>query len=151
MADNYLDGAGPYLSLLNGAEDHYSIPRNLLVRIAFQECSWRPEVINGTEISSAGCVGMMQLNPKDFPHAGRSIPNDVATAAELLSHCDQRFNDWQLAVAAYNWGEGNVHRWIASGQAFSDMPAETQNYVRQVFADVPLTGSLIPIAQGVPA
>jgi hypothetical protein len=31
------------------------------------------------------------------------------------------------------------------------MPAETQNYVRQVFADVPLTGSLIPISTGVPA
>ena len=142
---SWLDGGKPWLSLLNGAEDHYGIPRNLLTRIAYQECSWRPEVINGTVKSSVGAVGMMQLMPQFFPGAGVSIAADISTAAGLLANLYQRFHDWQLAVAAYNWGGGNVHQEGVKdgGYELADMPAETQNYVRKVFADVPMQGALL--------
>jgi len=137
--------AAPYLTLIYGVEAAFGIPRNLLLRIAYQECSWRPDVINCTVKSEAGCVGMFQLNPKYFPNAGASIAADCSSAAGLLSSLYKRFGDWQLALAAYNWGGGNVHHEMASDGVpeLADMPTETQNYVREIVADVPVPGVLV--------
>jgi membrane-bound lytic murein transglycosylase D len=52
------------------------------------------------------------------------------------------FGDWQLALAAYNWGEGSVQRAIARNQklglptnyASLKMPSETQYYVPKLQA-----------------
>jgi membrane-bound lytic murein transglycosylase D len=52
------------------------------------------------------------------------------------------FGDWHLALAAYNWGEGNVAKAIQRNQraglgtAYTDlnMPAETRNYVPKLQA-----------------
>jgi membrane-bound lytic murein transglycosylase D len=54
------------------------------------------------------------------------------------------FGDWQLALAAYNWGEGNVQKAIKKNQALGKptdfeslaelMPAETRNYVPKLQA-----------------
>lgn len=140
---SYLDGAAPYLSLINGAEDHYGLPRNLLVRIAYQECSWRPEVINGSVKSPAGAVGMFQLMPEFFPGAGVSIAADCSTAARYLANLYQRFKDWQVALAAYNWGPGNVDKCLNEGGTLADMPRETENYVVEITADTSITGSLV--------
>jgi membrane-bound lytic murein transglycosylase D len=71
---------------------------------------------------------------------------DVLSATEgALTYLDKLhgdFNDWQLALAAYNWGEGNVGRAIArnrkAGQpaAYVDlkMPDETRNYLPKLQA-----------------
>jgi len=141
---SWLDGGAQYLPLINGMESALKIPANLLARIAYQECSWRPEVINGTVKSPAGAVGMFQLMPQYFPNAGVSVAADCASAAGLLSSLYKRFGDWQLAIAAYNWGGGNVHHEMATDGVpeLADMPAETQNYVRKIVADVPVPGVL---------
>jgi len=52
------------------------------------------------------------------------------------------FGDWHLALAAYNWGEGNVSKAMARnlrqglGQSYTDlrMPAETRGYVPKLQA-----------------
>jgi len=52
------------------------------------------------------------------------------------------FNDWQLALAAYNWGEGNVAKAVAYNQkkglpvdyANLKMPDETRNYLPKLQA-----------------
>jgi membrane-bound lytic murein transglycosylase D len=52
------------------------------------------------------------------------------------------FGDWQLALAAYNWGEGNVARAIAKNQKAGKpgdyeslrMPDETRNYLPKLQA-----------------
>lgn len=52
------------------------------------------------------------------------------------------FNDWQLALAAYNWGEGNVARAIEKNRraglptnyASLKMPDETRNYLPKLQA-----------------
>jgi membrane-bound lytic murein transglycosylase D len=52
------------------------------------------------------------------------------------------FDDWQLALAAYNWGEGNVGRAIAKNRnadkpadyASLKMPDETRNYLPKLQA-----------------
>jgi membrane-bound lytic murein transglycosylase D len=138
--------AATWLPALNAAEAQYGIPHNLLARIAFEESSFLPQIIDGSERSSANCVGIMQLNPTYYPNAGKSPDNDIETAAQLLRSLYDRFNDWQVAVAAYNWGGGNVHHeFVASADTYilADMPAETQKYVREIVNDVPIDGALV--------
>jgi membrane-bound lytic murein transglycosylase D len=63
-------------------------------------------------------------------------------ALDYLQKLYDMFGDWQLALAAYNWGEGSVGRAIAKNQAsklntdyFSlAMPNETKNYVPKLLA-----------------
>jgi membrane-bound lytic murein transglycosylase D len=65
-------------------------------------------------------------------------------ALDYLQKLYGMFGDWQLALAAYNWGEGNVGRAIAKNQraglptTYSDltMPAETRLYVPKLQACV---------------
>ena len=61
-------------------------------------------------------------------------------AAKYLSELYARFNDWNLAIAAYNYGPGNIRRAIkASGYSNfwnlrGYLPKETANYVPSFIA-----------------
>ena len=61
-------------------------------------------------------------------------------AAKYLSELFERFNDWNLAIAAYNYGPGNIRRAIkASGYSNfwnlrGYLPKETANYVPSFIA-----------------
>jgi membrane-bound lytic murein transglycosylase D len=63
-------------------------------------------------------------------------------ALDYLQRLYGMFGDWQLALAAYNWGEGNVTRAAAKNRARSrpadyvslDMPDETRNYLPKLQA-----------------
>ncbi|MDO5654497.1 MAG: LysM peptidoglycan-binding domain-containing protein, partial [Brachymonas sp.] len=63
-------------------------------------------------------------------------------ALDYLQRLYTMFGDWHLALAAYNWGEGNVQRAIARNQAaglgtrYDDlrMPNETREYVPKLQA-----------------
>jgi soluble lytic murein transglycosylase-like protein len=120
--------------------------------VAFQECSWLPEVINGSVKSSAGAVGIMQLEPRFFPGAGLNWRDDVVTGARELARLYEHFKDWQQAIAAYNFGQGHIDRLVAldahlaSGKELQDLPLETRNYVTQVFSDVPIRGAILNAA-----
>ncbi len=137
-------GEGPiYLPVLNAAEQQYGIPTNLLARIAYQESRFRADIISGADVSPAGAVGIMQLMPQYFPGAGADPAADIATAGAYLAKLYGEFDDWQVAVAAYNDGPGNVQKYLAGTKT---LPLETQDYVAAVFADVPVPGSLIQVA-----
>jgi hypothetical protein len=40
-----------------------------------------------------------------------------------------KYGNWDDALAAYNWGPGNVDKWIARGRNEDQMPSETRNYI----------------------
>lgn len=137
-----------WITLANAQEDAYGIPRDLLARVLYEESGWRADVVAGTVRSAAGCVGIAQLNPDYFPDAGKNPAADIHTAAYLLAQLCDRFHDWQVALAAYNWGEGNVHhQWVSDHEHYllADCPPETQRYVKAILADVPVAGALWPI------
>lgn len=64
------------------------------------------------------------------------VLQSTATALTYLQRLHDEFDDWPLAFAAYNWGEGNVRRAIKRNQSLGlptdymslKMPAETRNY-----------------------
>ncbi|NDC62299.1 MAG: LysM peptidoglycan-binding domain-containing protein, partial [Betaproteobacteria bacterium] len=96
--------------------------------------------------------GMWQFMPrtgKDFDlkqNAFRDDRRDVLAstraALDYLQRLYGMFGDWHLALAAYNWGEGNVGKAVNHNQkagqaiAYTDlrMPAETRLYVPKLQA-----------------
>lgn len=118
------------------------------------ELVWLAEVESGFDRraqSPAGAVGMYQLMPATAKSLGLSLwPFDqrkqtepaARAAAKYLRYLHGKFGDWQLAVAAYNCGEGNLRRLMQRHKADSyaaiatRLPAETQMYVPKVAATI---------------
>lgn len=96
--------------------------------------------------SRAKAAGLWQFMPATGKHfdLDQSLWKDerydvlesTAAALTYLQRLYDEFGDWQLALAAYNWGEGNIRRQIKKNQAAGKpidymsltMPAETRNY-----------------------
>jgi soluble lytic murein transglycosylase-like protein len=130
------EGEGPlWMAALHVAEIRHGLPVDLLARVAFQESHFRSDIISGRVRSKVGAIGMMQLMPQFFPGAGVSVLADIETAADLLASLNRRFKDWRHAVAAYNQGGLNQELCLTGER---QMPKETEDYVREVFADVPM-------------
>jgi soluble lytic murein transglycosylase-like protein len=135
---------GPkWVPVINQMEKVLGIPPDLLARMAFQESSFRTEVIDGSHASPAGALGILQLEPRYFTSTHMSIPyNDDAVkeqinqAAEYLIQLYDRFGDWAKSLAAYNFGPGNEEKYLA--HTIQTLPTETLNYVTEILADVPV-------------
>jgi len=118
-----------------------------LALLPFVESAFNPQAK-----SVAKASGIWQFMPKTgkdfkltqnvFRDERRDVLQSTDAALDYLQRLYKQFGDWQLALAAYNWGEGNVQRAIRKNQAaglptgYSDlrMPNETRNYVPKLMA-----------------
>ena len=118
-----------------------------LALLPFIESAFNPQAM-----STAKASGMWQFMPRTgqdfsltqniFRDDRRDVLASTRAALDYLGRLYQQFGDWQLALAAYNWGEGNVQRAIARNQRaglptdYSSlrMPAETRLYVPKLQA-----------------
>lgn len=120
-----------------------------LALLPFIESAFNPQAY-----SSAKAAGMWQFIPSTgrdfdlkqsaFKDERRDVLASTEAALSYLQKLHGMFGDWQLALAAYNWGEGSVQRAINKNRAaglptdFNSlsrlMPAETQNYVPKLQA-----------------
>jgi membrane-bound lytic murein transglycosylase D len=125
-----------------------------LALLPFIESAFNPQAL-----SRARASGMWQFMPatgKDFElHQNlfrddrRDVLASTNAALDYLQRLHTMFGDWHLALAAYNWGQGNVQRAIqrnrAAGRATDytslNMPAETRNYVPKLQAMKNIVGS----------
>ena len=107
---------------------------------------------NPVALSTARAAGIWQFIPSTGKHYGlkqdfwvdsrRDVLAATDKALEYLSKLHDDFGDWQLALAGYNWGEGNVARAVARNKAKGlptgyenlAMPAETRNYLPKLQA-----------------
>ena len=72
----------------------------------------------------------------------RDVLASTRAALDYLQRLHGMFGDWRLALAAYNWGEGNVQKAIARNQKAGlptdylslKMPNETQQYLPKLQA-----------------
>jgi soluble lytic murein transglycosylase-like protein len=128
--------AARFLPALHSIEDAWSIPRDLLARVAYQESHFRDDIINGTTSSAAGAQGIMQIVPKWHPDVNPLDPYAAITyAGRYLRSLYDQFGSWKLALAAYNWGPGNLAKYVNQPGKW---PAETLNYVTEITKDVPV-------------
>lgn len=138
---------GPvWVPVINQTEASLGIPTNLLARMAFQESSFLPAVIDGTQASSEGALGILQLEPQYNSTAQVPVPFTAADTQAQITQAGQdlvanynEFNDWGIAVAAYNAGAGTIKNVLAGAQT---MPTQTSNYVAAILADVPVPSQL---------
>lgn len=102
--------------------------------------------------SRSNAVGIWQFIPSTGRTFGlkqnwwvdsrRDIMAATNAALDYLQKLHDMFGDWELALAAYNWGEGSVSRAIARNEAKGlptdylslRMPDETENYVPRLLA-----------------
>lgn len=97
-------------------------------------------------VSPKGARGLMQLMPgtaRELEAAlgmppGSTDSNPEANEKAGRVYMDQLLQkyrgDQSLALAAYNWGPGNVDRWIADGADPAKVPQETQSYVKGILS-----------------
>src|SRR5690606_12062465 len=118
-----------------------------LALLPFIESAFNPQAV-----SSARAAGMWQFMPATgasfdlkqnvFRDDRRDVLASTRAALDYLEQLHKRFGDWHLALAAYNWGQGNVNRAITRNQraglptGYNDltMPAETRHYVPKLQA-----------------
>jgi soluble lytic murein transglycosylase-like protein len=125
----------PFEKLFRDSERKHGMPKNLLARVAYQESRFRDDIISGRTISKANAQGIMQLVPRWHPSVDPLDPSvAIPYAGEYLKRLYKRFGSWSDALAAYNWGEGNLNKWLKGGS--TPMPQETKDYVSQIMGDV---------------
>jgi hypothetical protein len=120
--------ASKYRPILEEASRKHKIPIDLLAAQIETESSWDP-----TAVSPAGAKGLAQFMPgtaKDYGIAGEEfIPEKSINAqAKYMEKLLSLFNgNIEKALAAYNWGPGNVQR-----KGISNLPEETSNYIQRI-------------------
>lgn len=140
--------ASPYLYHVVSELEKRGMPTELAL-LPVIESAFNPQAT-----SSANAAGIWQFVPgtgRDFDlkqnmfkDERRGVLASTDAALTYLQRLYSMFGDWQLALAAYNWGEGNVQRAIKRQQAAGKpidfeslselMPAETRNYVPKLQA-----------------
>ena len=140
-----------------------------LALLPYIESAFNPQAV-----SSAKAAGMWQFMPatgRDFQlrqtifrDDRRNVLDSTRAALDYLQKLHDMFGDWHLALAAYNWGQGNVKRAIERNQAaglptgYNDinMPAETRNYVpklqavKNIIANPQRMGAVLPLIENHP-
>jgi peptidoglycan lytic transglycosylase D len=135
-----LERMGRYKDMIQKVLREEGVPQDLIYQ-AFAESGFRPQAVN----PRSGAGGMWQFMPYGtygLEHTAwfdqRFDPEEAtrAYAREIKKMYDQ-LGDWYLAMAAYDWGPGNIQKAVQrTGYADfwqlykrNNLPQETKNYV----------------------
>jgi transglycosylase-like protein with SLT domain len=92
---------------------------------------WRPE--------PEGPQGPMQVSAAAAYDVGGGDRFDLRQNRVLgrayLAQMFRRYGNWPDALAAYNWGPGNLDLWIALGRNPGQLPLDVARYVARVLHD----------------
>lgn len=123
---------------LSKLEETFGLPAGLLRSMVITESGGDTQAV-----SKAGAKGPFQFMPgtaKDFGLVGDDVfdPEKSAhAAARYMSQLLKMFDgDLGKALAAYNWGQGNVER-----KGLGAAPQETREYVPKVLSNLPQPGA----------
>ena len=113
--------------IIDNVAQQMDLPAKLVHSVVFAESSYRPDAV-----SPAGAEGLMQLMPTTAQEVG--VKNSFDPQDNLTGGCrylkgllEKYHGDLDQALAAYNWGQGNVDR-----RGLEQMPLETRNYIAKV-------------------
>ncbi|MFY8084099.1 MAG: transglycosylase SLT domain-containing protein [Rubrivivax sp.] len=162
------DRGGRYLFHVVEEVHKRGLPMELAL-LPFIESAFNPQAL-----SVASASGMWQFMPATgrqfelkqnlFRDDRRDVLASTRAALDYLQMLHRMFGDWHLALAAYNWGQGNVQRALERNRrARGDtvytalrMPDETRNYVpklqavKNIIADPVAFGLTLPALENHP-
>ena len=138
---------GRYKQMIERVMAEEGVPHDLIY-LAVAESSFQPRAVNAR--SRAG--GMWQFMPSGDYGLRRNVYVDERFDPEKSTRAYARYmkflydtlGDWYLAMAAYDWGAGNVQRAVQK-TGYADfwelyrrhnLPGETQNYVPEILAAI---------------
>ena len=142
---------GRYLFHIVEEVERRKLPMELAL-LPFIESAFNPEAMS--RVKASGMWQFMSATGKDFDlkqnlfrDDRRDVLASTRAALDYLAQLGRRYDgDWQLALAAYNWGMGNVDRAVKRAKAaqrqagkevrYEDlrMPTETADYVPKLQA-----------------
>jgi len=107
-----------------------------------QAVIWQESRGDPNAVSKAGARGFMQLMPVTAKEMGVTDVFDpeqnIRAGTQYLKKMLGTFNgDERLALMAYNWGPGNVKKWLAVGGDPAKIPNETLRYVDSLLGSMP--------------
>jgi membrane-bound lytic murein transglycosylase D len=142
-----LERAGKYRDMIQKILAEEGVPQDLIYQ-AVAESGFQPQALN----KSSGAGGMWQFMPTGAYGLARNgwfderfDPEKSSRAyARYIKGLYNQFGDWYLAMAAYDWGPGNVQRAVQrTGYAdfwqlyrLNALPGETKNYVPGILAAI---------------
>lgn len=97
-------------------------------------------------ISPKGAVGIAQIEPEDHPGVNVYDERENLAAGEKELRADfAKYGNWDDALIAYNWGQGNLDAYKKTGRGIhgQPMPQETKNYVPAVEKQLGLSPGLL--------
>jgi hypothetical protein len=123
---NYSPPFGNFESLIQQAGQRHGVDASLIKAVIQAESGGNP-----LAVSPAGARGLMQLMPGTAAELGVTnsfdpAQNIMAGTSYLRRLLDRYRGDVKLALAAYNWGMGNLEKRPEA------MPKETRNYIAKV-------------------
>lgn len=144
--------SGMFMSMARRIFREEGIPENM-AWLGQVESTWKP-----TALSWASASGLWQFIPGTGSRFGlqrtayvderNSFDEATRASARYLKFLAARYNgNWELAMAAYNSGEGNVDRAVRrSGvmnfwSSYQYLPQETRNYVPNILATILIANS----------
>ncbi len=140
-----LQRAGKYKAMIQRVLKEEGVPQDLLYQ-AVAESGFRAQAVN----PKSGAAGMWQFMPygtygleKTGWYDERFDPEKATHAyARLIKKNYEQLGDWYLAMAAYDWGTGNIQRavqrtgYVDFWELYrrNNLPQETKNYVPIILA-----------------
>lgn len=139
--------AGRYKQMIQKILAEEGVPQDLIYQ-AVAESGFQPQAVN----PRSGAGGMWQFMPSGSYGLVRNgwvderfDPEKSTRAyAKYMKFLYNQLGDWYLAMAAYDWGAGNVQRAVQrTGYADfwelyrrNNLPGETKNYVPEILAAI---------------
>jgi membrane-bound lytic murein transglycosylase D len=139
--------SGRYRNMIQRVMAEEGVPQDLIY-LAVAESGFQPRAVNPR--SRAG--GMWQFMPygeyglerNEYVDERFDPEKSTRAYARYMKFLYDQLGDWYLAMAAYDWGAGNIQRAVEkTGYADfwelykrNNLPAETKNYVPQILAAI---------------
>lgn len=102
---------------------------DLFVRQIQQESGFNPTVVN----PASGATGIAQIIKRWHPDVDPLDPiASLDYAASWMARLHDQYGTYKMALAAYNWGPGNVAGWDGRRET---LPAETRHYLDVILGE----------------